>query len=78
MGVVTRFKRRRVFTLVESGVSILTIKDHMVEFPLHELLALPAEVAIVGHYTRAIPEEAEFKDFFSTSLLVNLPSVSPP
>ena len=49
---------------MESGVSVLTIKDHMVEFPLHELLALPAEVAIVGHYTQAIPEEAEFKDVF--------------
>jgi hypothetical protein len=69
VGIISRFKNKRVFTSMEFGVLVSTIEAFFVAFSLPQLSALLAVVATVGLSTRVVPEKAKFEDAFTNLAL---------
>jgi len=78
VGVVVRFKRSRVSTVVESGVPILTIEAHVVEFLYLNFYLYRQRFQLLGTILGLFLRKMSLMMLFSTSLLVNLLSVSQP
>jgi len=69
---------RRVYTLVDSGVPVSIIEIYMMAFSLPQLPTLLIEAEQLGPLPGLFLRELCLRMLMPTSLLVELPSLSPP
>jgi hypothetical protein len=69
---------RRVYTPVDSSVPVLIIEIYMMVFSLPQLPALLTEAEQLGPLPKLFLRELCLRMLLPTSLLVELPSLSPP